>query len=426
MAAHRVVIVGGGFGGLNTAIGLRRTGARVTLVDRRNFHLFQPLLYQVATGGLSPADIASPLRAVVKRQPDTHVVHAEVTGIDPGRRIVRLADEELEYDTLVLATGVQPTYFGNAGFEQHAPALKTVEDATRIRSKILEAFERAEREPDEATRRAWLTFVIVGGGPTGVELAGAVGELAQHTLVSDFRRIRADEVRVLVVEGGDRLLNTFPESLSAAALGSLERLGVEVLRETYVDDIDADGVTLRPRGDSGGRRLQARSVLWAAGMTASPLGKILADATGAATDRQGRVIVEPDCTVPGHPDLFVIGDLAHCNGKDGEPLAGIAPVAMQQGTYVARTIVARLAGKPSGPFRYRNKGALAVIGRAAAVADLGKRLRFSGYLAWWLWLFVHIMYLVEYENRVLVFVHWAFSYFTRKRGARLITGQDEI
>jgi len=426
MARHRVVIVGGGFGGLNVALGLAHADLSVTLVDRRNFHLFQPLLYQVATGGLSPADIASPLRAVLKRQRNADVVHAVVTGIDPlGKRII-LESGELEYDTLILGTGVRPHYFGHDDWKANAPGLKTVEDATRIRAKILDAFERAEREDDVSARRAWMTFVIVGGGPTGVELAGAVAELARHTLRHDFRKIRSGDARVLLVEGSGTLLGGFADPLPAAARRALEKLGVEVVCNTLVEHIGERSLRLRSTGSGEVSTLESRTTLWAAGVHASDLGAALARAAGVETDRLGRVRVEPDLTLPNHSDLFVIGDLAHLEGVDGKPLPGVAPVAMQQGRYVARVIRSRAAGRPVAPFRYRNKGSLAVIGRAAAVADLGRRLRFSGYPAWWLWLFVHIMYLVEFENRVLVFVHWAFSYFTRKRGARLITGRREI
>jgi len=426
MAEHRVVIVGGGFGGLSAALGLARADVSVTLVDRRNFHLFQPLLYQVATGGLSPADIASPLRAVLKRQRNTSVIHAKVTAIDPHGKKVVLDSGELDYDTLILATGVRPHYFGNDRWEAHAPGLKTVEDATRIRSKILEAFERAEREDDEAARRAWMTFVIVGGGPTGVELAGAVGELARHTLRYDFRRIRPGDARVLLVEGSPALLGGFVEPLPAAAQRALEKLGVEIACGTLVESIGERSVTLKAKGSAAADVLEARTVLWAAGVRASGLGDSLARAASVETDSLGRIKVGSDLSVPGHPDVFVIGDLARVDGPDRKPLPGVAPVAMQQGRFTARLLRARVAGRATEPFRYRNKGSLAVIGRAAAVADLGKHMRFSGYPAWWLWLLVHIMYLVEFENRVLVFVHWAFSYFTRKRGARLITGRDEV
>ena len=426
MAGHRVVIVGGGFGGLNAALGLAHADLSVTLVDRRNFHLFQPLLYQVATGGLSPADIASPLRAVLKRQPNTSVIHAEVTDIDPRKRRVTFESGELEYDTLILGTGVRPHYFGHDDWKEHAPGLKTVEDATRMRARILNAFERAEGESDATLRRAWMTFVIVGGGPTGVELAGAVAELARHTLRRDFRRIRSGEARVVLIEGSDTILDSFAKPLPAAARRSLEKLGVEVVCRTLVERIDDRSVTLRRTTGGEDSVLASRTVLWAAGVRASGLGGILARAAGAATDRLGRLKVEPDLTLPGYPNLFVIGDLARVDESDGSPLPGVAPVAMQQGRYVARAIRSRASGRTVAPFRYRNRGSLAVIGRAAAVADLGRNLRFSGYAAWWLWLLVHIMYLAEFENRVLVFVHWAFSYFTRKRGARLITGEREI
>jgi len=426
MARHRVVIVGGGFGGLNAALGLARADVSVTLVDRCNFHLFQPLLYQVATGGLSPADIASPLRAVLRRQRNASVVRANVTEIDTQRGRIELEAGNLEYDTLILATGVQPAYFGNEEWGVHAPGLKTVEDATRIRAKILDAFERAECEGDPEVRRQWMTFVIVGGGPTGVELAGAVAELARYTLRRDFRRIRSGEARVLLVEGSDTLLGSFARPLPAAARRALEKLGVEVACNRQVKRIDECSVTLQDAASGTESVVESRTTLWAAGVRASDLGAVLARDTGAQTDRLGRVRVEQDLSLPAHPNLFVIGDLAHLKGTDGKPLPGIAPVATQQGRYVAGLIRGRAAGRPRTAFRYRNRGSLAVIGRAAAVADLGPRLRFSGYPAWWLWLLVHIMYLVEFENRVLVFVHWAFSYFTRKRGARLITGRGEI
>ena len=426
MAGHRVVIVGGGFGGMNAALGLARAEASVTLVDRRNFHLFQPLLYQVATGGLSPADIASPLRAVLKRQRNTRVLHADVTGIDARRKTISTEAGELAYDTLILATGVRPDYFGHEDWKAHAPGLKTIEDATRIRARILRAFERAEREEDPTARSKWMTFVIVGGGPTGVELAGAVAELARHTLRRDFRRIRSGDARVLLVESAPSLLGTFPDPLPAAARKALEKIGAEVACNVRVERIDERSLTLRDVERGTHSVVESETILWAAGIRASGLGAVLARTTGVETDRLGRVCVEPDLSVPGHPEIYVIGDLAYLQWRDGRPLPGVAPVAMQQGRYVARAIRSRTSGRAVAPFRYRNRGALAVIGRAAAVADLGRRLRFSGYPAWWLWLIVHIMYLVEFENRVLVFVHWAFSYFTRKRGARLITGEREI
>ena len=416
---ERVLIVGGGFGGLTAAIGLRRAPCRVTLVDRRNFHLFQPLLYQVATGGLSPADICSPLRAILGGQRNVEVVQGEVVDIDVGALRVRLADGGmLDYDVLVVATGAGHHYFGRDDWSEHAPGLKTVEDAVAIRGRILEAFERAEREPDATRRRALLTFVIVGAGPTGVELAGAIGELARHTLRGEFRRIDPADAAVVLVEMAPRILTNYPESLSVKAVRSLERLGVVVRTGTAVEGIDAMGVTLARGGDS--ERVEARNVLWAAGVKAGPLAKILSERTGAQTDRAGRPIVERDCTLRGHPEIFVIGDLASVRAAGNEAGPGVAPAAVQMGRHAARAIRARIAGTPVSAFRYRDQGSLAVIGRAAAVADL-RGFRFSGYPAWLLWLFIHIMQLVGFENRVLVFVQWAFNYFTRKRGARLIT-----
>ena len=417
-APPRVVIVGGGFAGLNAAAGLGRAPVRVTVVDRRNFHLFQPLLYQVATGGLSPADITSPLRAVLERQRNTEVVQAEVVGLDPARRRVVLADGALEYDVLILATGVDHSYFGHDDWMRHAPGLKTVEDALHMRAQILGAFERAERETDPAERRRLLTFLVVGGGPTGVELAGAIGELARHTLRGEFRHIDPGSARIVLVEMAPRVLPSYPPGLSRAAERSLARLGVTVRTETGVTAIDERGVVLRQ--GAADERVDAATVLWAAGVRPTSLARILADTAGAPLARSGRVCVEADLTVAGHPEIYVLGDLAHILDRRGNPVPAVAPTAMQMGRYAARAIRARLCGREVPPFRYRDRGSLAVIGRAAAVADLG-RLRFSGYPAWLLWLFIHIMYLVEFENRVLVFVQWAFSYFTRKRGARLIT-----
>jgi NADH dehydrogenase len=414
---HRVAIVGGGFGGLYAARALAGAPVRVTLVDRRNFHLFQPLLYQVATGGLSPADITAPLRSVLKRQANAHVVLGHVVDLDPEQRRLILDDGELPYDTLIVETGVHDDYFGNDGWEALAPGLKTVEDATRIRGRILGSFEAAERSDDPAERERLMTFVIVGGGPTGVELAGAIGELARFTLRRDFRRIDPSGARVLLVEGAERILPTYRPRMSAAAVRSLKRLGVRVEAGTRVSGIESSGVTLERDGAS--RSVGAATVLWAAGVRASPMGRVLAERAGAELDRAGRVKIAHDCTIPDRPEILVIGDLALCI-QDGAPLPGIAPVAMQQGRYVSRRIRARLDGRTIGPFRYRNRGNLAVIGRAAAVADLGW-LRITGYTAWLLWLFIHIMYLVEFGNRLSVFMHWAYSYFTRKRGARLIT-----
>jgi NADH dehydrogenase len=421
-----VVIVGGGFAGLSAARGLARAPVRVTLVDRRNFHLFQPLLYQVATGGLSPADITSPLRSVLRRQLGARVLQAEVTDIDLEARRVRLgADEALAYDTLIVATGARHHYFGNDAWERHAPGLKTVEDATRMRSTILSAFERAERCEDDSERAALLTFVVVGGGPTGVELAGAIGELAHTTLRRDFRRFDPASTRVLLVEGRERVLPPFPPRLSAAAQRSLERLGVEVLNDTRVEQVDEAGVEL-VAGEHR-QRVRAHTVLWAAGVQASRLAGTLARRGGADLDDAGRIVVDRRCTLPGHPEVIVLGDMARCvDGRDerGDPLPGLASVASQQGRYAARLVRARLRGRAEPEFRYRDRGTLAVIGRAAAVADLG-RLRFAGYPAWLFWLFVHLMLLVGFENRVLVFVQWSLSYLTRNRGARLITGSNE-
>jgi NADH dehydrogenase len=418
MPRHRVIIVGGGFAGMNAALALRRVPVETTLVDRRNFHLFQPLLYQVATGGLSPADIAHPLRAVLGARTNARVIQTGVEAIDPDARRVVTGVGPLDYDTLIVAAGAGHHYFGNDAWEAHAPGLKTIEDATRMRSRILKAFERAETATDPDERRALLTFVIVGGGPTGVELAGAIGELALHTMKRDFHSIRTEEARVLLVEGLDRILPTYPVRLSAAAERSLRRLRVEVRTGARVKRIDADGVAL----DTGGRveALRAATVLWAAGVRASPLARDLAERAGAELDRAGRVVVDERCAVPGRPEILVLGDLALYRDREGNELPGVAPVATQQGRYAGRLIRDRLRGVETAPFRYRDMGNLAVIGRAAAVADLG-RLRFSGYPAWLLWLFVHIMYLVGFENRLLVFIQWGFSYFTRHKGARLIT-----
>jgi len=421
--AHHVVIIGGGFGGLYAAKVLGRGPVKVTVVDKRNFHLFQPLLYQVATGGLSPGDIASPLRAVLNRYKNIWVLTAEVIDIDPGQPKVILRDGELTYDTLIIATGVSHHYFGHDEWAPIAPGLKTVEDALDVRRRIFLAFEAAEREPDPEQRRAWMTFVLVGGGPTGVELAGALGELAHSTLKNDFRNINPREVEILLLEGADRLLPPYPAELSAKAEAGLTRLGVTMRTSTLVTDIQNNTVTMR-RGDTV-EQIEARTILWAAGVKASPMGQVLAQRAGAQLDRAGRVVVEPDLTIPGHPDMFVIGDLSSFSHQDGKPLPGVAPVAMQQGRYVANLIQARLKGKSLPPFRYRDKGSLAVIGRNAAVADFGS-LRFGGFLAWLIWIFVHIGYLIEFDNKVLVMFQWAWNYFTRKRGARLITGEHVL
>ncbi len=415
--SHRVVIVGGGFGGLYAAKGLGRAPVEVTLVDRRNFHLFQPLLYQVATGGLSPGEIASPLRHILSGNRNTEVWMAEVTDIDVDRRALKLSDgRELPYDTLILSAGARNHYFGKQ-WEKEAPGLKSIEDATQMRSRILRAFEAAEMEPDEAERRAWLTFVVIGGGPTGVELAGALGEIANDTLKHDFRSIKPAKAQILLLEGSDRILATFPPQLSEAAERSLIGMGVRTRVKAMATDIDAGGVTIKVDGAT--QRIASHTVLWAAGVAASPLGEILKARAGATLDRMGRVTVEPDLTVPGHPEILVIGDMALVL-RDGNPVPGVAPAAMQQGRYAAKLIVKRLRGEVVKPFHYFNKGNLATIGRSAAVADFGF-LRISGWFAWLTWLFVHLMYLVGFENRVLVLIKWIWDYVTRNRGARLIT-----
>ncbi len=423
--AHRVVILGGGFGGLYAAQALRRAPIDLTLVDRRNFHLFQPLLYQVATGSLSPSEISAPIRAVLRDQRNARVLLGDAIGLDAAERRLILADGEVPYDTLIVATGAQNYYFGNDQWPQFAPGLKSIEDATAVRHNILYAFEAAERESDPHRRRAWLTFVIVGGGPTGVELAGALAEIARDTLRHDFRSIHPEESVILLLEGTPHVLPTYPEKLSIAAERSLVKLGVQPRTNVRVVAIDAAGVTL-----TSGERIESRTVLWAAGVAPSDFGKVLASALfngseDALLDKQGHVVVGQDLTVPGHPEIFVIGDLAHVE-QDGKILAGVAPVAMQEGRYVAAAIMARLRGdrlrgRAVKPFHYHDKGSLAVIGRAAGVADLG-RLKMSGVIAWLAWLFVHLMYLVEFRNRVIVFVRWGFQYLSFDRGARLITG----
>lgn len=411
-----VVIVGAGFGGLNTALILRKAKVRITLVDKNNHHLFQPLLYQVATAGLSPADIAVPIRSVLRRQRNVEVFMGEVVGIDRQSHRVWLAGgSSLTYDYLVLAPGAHYNYFGHPEWERVAPALKTIADATAIRRKILLAFERAEMAQSEAERQANLTFVIVGAGPTGVEMAGSIAELAHRALAADFRRINPRSARILLVEAGPRILSGFPEHLANRAREELQHKGVEVLVNTKVEAVDERGVVILDQ------RIEARTVLWAAGVLAAPVGQWL----GVETDRIGRVKVNADLSVPGHPECFVIGDSAFVAGPDGKPLPGVAPVAMQQGRYVARVIQARTQGKPApGPFQYRNKGNLATVGRSFAVADFG-RLRLAGFIAWLVWTLVHIFYLIDFHNRVLVMIEWAWAYFTYHRGARLIVSSRE-
>lgn len=416
---HRVVIVGGGFGGLYCAKALHHPLLAVTLVDRRNFHLFQPLLYQVATGELSPANIAAPLRSLLRRHRQTEVLLAEVVDFDVKARKVVLADGELGYDSLVVAAGSQFNYFGHDAWRLLVPGLKSIEDATTIRARLLTAFEMAERTADPSERRRWLTFVIVGGGATGVELAGALAELSRYTLRRDFRSIDPTEARIVLVEGRDRLLEAFPSDLSANAARTLLRLGVTVYTNAIVSDVRDHEVTVK-RGEST-EVIAAGSVLWTAGVRTAPLADRLAAATGATTDRMGRIVVEPDLTIAGHPEIFVVGDMAHFAPPGGQPLAGVAPVAMQQGRYVARVLMARVSSKPlPPPFRYHDRGNMAVIGRSAAVADLGWT-HLTGFLAWLTWLFIHILYLAQFQNRLLVLIQWSWNYLTWNRSARLIT-----
>ena len=413
MTEPRVVIVGGGFAGLNLARALDRVPVRVTLTDRTNHHLFQPLLYQVATAALSAPDIAYPIRSVLRRQRRTEVFLGEVTRIAVAdREIVLAGGDRIGYDYLALAPGARHSYFGHPEWEPRAPGLKTLEDAGEIRRRMLLAFERAEREPDPLVRRRHLTFVIVGGGPTGVELAGAIAEVARYTLRRDFRHIDPRSTGVLLLEAMDRILPTYPAGLAGRAVHHLVRLGVDVRTGSTVTGIEPGLVRL------GETTIPATTVFWAAGNVASPLLKDL----GAPLDRQGRVLVEPDCSVPGHPEIFVLGDAAAFTHQSGyETLPGVSPVAIQMGKFVARAIRNELAGRPRGRFRYRNKGQLAVIGRGRAVADL-HRLRASGFPAWLLWVFVHIAYLIDFRSRVIVMFQWAWSYVTLGRGARVITG----
>ena len=417
---RRIVIVGGGFGGLHVAMGLKRAPVQVTLIDRRNFHLFQPLLYQVATGGLSPANIAAPLRGILTGQRNCQVLMGEVTHIDLAQRKLQVADREIGYDVLVVAAGATHSYFGHNEWAQLAPGLKTIEDATEIRRRILTAFEAAERSNSDEERRRLLSFVIVGAGPTGVELAGALAEIARHSLREDFHDINPAEAHVMLIEAGERVLPAYPPELSAKAEASLHRLGVLVRTGTAVESISREGVTLKT--SSGSEFLATTTVLWAAGVQASPLAHMLAEQTGAELDRAGRIKVQADLSLPGQPGVFVIGDMAHFVGPDGKPLPGVASVAISQGKFVAKLIKARIAGRQPPTFRYRDLGSLATIGRSAAVADIGK-LHFSGFLAWLMWLFIHLMKIVSFRNRVLVFLQWGWSYFSYDRSARLITGE---
>ncbi|WP_146572580.1 NAD(P)/FAD-dependent oxidoreductase [Botrimarina hoheduenensis] len=417
----RVVIIGGGFGGLTCARALRRAPVSVTLVDRSNHHLFQPLLYQVATGGLSPANIAAPLRSIFHRQQNATVLQGEVVGFNLPAKRVLLADGTLNYDWLVVATGATHSYFGKDEWAPAAPGLKTLDDATDIRARVLRAFEQAERIDDLQEQRRLLTFVVVGAGPTGVELAGALAELSRHTLKGDFRRINPADARLVLIEAGPRVLGPYDPTLSAKAAAYLHRLGVTVLTQKTVTRIDARGVVVRDAAAE--EAIPAATVLWAAGVQSSPLAQRLAEAAGLETDRAGRVPVGADLSLGAHANVLVLGDMASCVGKGGKPLPGVAPVAIQQGSHAAAMIRRRLRSQPSTPFRYYDYGSMATIGRSAAVVSMG-RLKFAGYFAWLTWLFVHLMQLVSFENRVLVLFQWAWSYLTRGRSAWLITGKD--
>jgi len=426
--AHRVVIVGGGFGGLQSALKLRRAPVQTTLIDRRNFHLFQPLTYQVATGALSPVEIAYPLRAIFKRDPNMRVLMAEVSDFDLETRELRLssvdgvpAPTSIPYDTLIVAGGSRYSYFGHDEWGRFATEVKSLESALTARGRILSAFEAAEMEADPQRRAAWLTFVVVGAGPTGVEIAGQIAELARDTLSRDFKAADPRRARILLVEATDRVLASFPPALSARAVRSLQRLGVEPVLGRAVVGVDAETVTI-DEGDGRTEHVPTRTVIWAAGVTASPLAARLARRSGAELDRAGRVSVEPDLTLRGQPQVFALGDMVRVRDSDGvaQVLPGVAPVAMQQGRYVASAVRARLRARTSAPFRYRDKGNLATVGRAAAVADI-KGLKLSGLIAWLTWLLVHLWYLVGFQNRILVFIRWSVSFVTHGRGARLIT-----
>jgi NADH:ubiquinone reductase (H+-translocating) len=421
-ATHRVVIVGGGFGGLNAATALARADVKITVVDQKNYHTFQPLLYQVATAGLSPGEIASPIRSILRRHKNIEVLMAEVTGFNLDRHVVLTAEQEVPYDSLIVAAGASHAYFGHDEWETLAPGLKTIEDAIEIRRRVLLAFELAERQASAGESADPLNFVVVGAGPTGVELAGTLAEICRHALAQDFRAIDPRRTHIHLIEGGQHVLPAYPEDLSRSALEQLRRLGVEVLTSAMVTQIEPGVISM------GATRMNADVILWAAGVAASPLGKKF----GVPVDRAGRVLVRPDLSIPGHPEVFVIGDLAALNDASGKILPGVAPVAILEGRFVAKLIRREIehGEKLADPthreaFHYWDKGSLATIGRAAAVAQFG-RIHISGFMAWLAWLFVHILFLIGFRNRVLVFIQWAWSYFTYERGARLITGSANL
>ncbi len=414
---HHVVILGGGFGGLYAAQALRHAPVEVTLVDRNNFHLFQPLLYQVATGSLATGEIAEPLRAVLRKQKNARVLMAEAVDLDVENRRLVLADDEVPYDTLLIAAGMQNHYFGHSEWEKFAPGLKSIEDATAIRHNIFYAFEAAERETDPDIRRAWLTFVIVGAGPTGVELSGAIAEVARDTLRHDFRSIKPEESRILLIDGGSHVLSSFAESLSDDAERSLIHLGVRPRNGVFVTSIDEHGVMIDT--PSGPEHIETRTVLWAAGVAPSGFARILQNKAGAALSKSGQVIVDAYLNVVGHPEIFVVGDMAYVENK-GKPIPGVAPAAIQQGRYVARSIADRLRHRAVRPFSYFDKGSIAVIGRRAGVVQFGP-IRMHGVLAWLAWLFIHLLFLVQFRSKLIVLIRWGIQYFTFDRGSRIIT-----
>ncbi len=419
----KVVIIGGGFGGLSAARALDKASVEITLIDRRNFHLFQPLLYQVATGGLSPADISFPLRAIFKKQKNIKIVLGEVIDIDTWKGEVVLPTFRLSYDILIISAGAQYHYFGNDSWKKYAPGLKSIEDATFIRSQILRAFERSEFETDPHKQAALLSFLIIGGGPTGVELAGAIAELAKETLLNDFRNINPLDARIIIIESQDRVLPPYPPELSFRAAKSLQQLGVEIMTNTIVTDITNQNITVK--SDKNESTIPAATILWAAGVKAIGIGELLTKTITVETDKAGRIIVQPDCSIPGADNIFIIGDLAHFKDKNENVLPGLAPVAMQQGRYVGKLIKKRIKNRRTVKFQYKDKGNLAVIGRSSAVAFRGK-IQLWGFTAWLLWVILHLLFLVGFENRLLVGIQWAFNYFTRNRSARLITGEKRL